>query len=197
MLAMDEMKKKQKHAQIESDIIRRSREVLSAREFTRLGIREICERIGITTGMFYRHFRNRNDLLSFCYIDEVAVQLEQAEKAGRGLPLPEQLLLLEMGVVRSSLIMGPEGIFIFLNNENPACDCSVTRSMTRDKITEAIRLSGISLSPGNSPEFVADRMTIILKGLIFEWFTKKDDPSFDFIRCSEAMLRQTSPALLS
>ena len=187
----------EKNRIIEENLISCILPLVESGEYIELSIREICERIGITTGMFYRHFRNRNDLLSFCYIDEVAVQLEQAEKAGRGLPLPEQLLLLEMGVVRSSLIMGPEGIFIFLNNDNPACDCSVTRSMTRDKITEAIRLSGISLSPGNSPEFVADRMTIILKGLIFEWFTKKDDPSFDFIRCSEAMLRQTIPALLS
>ncbi|MBQ1348870.1 MAG: hypothetical protein IIY58_05925, partial [Aeriscardovia sp.] len=139
---------------------------------------------------------NKNDLLSFCYIDEVRSNLAQAEKECEGRPLEEQLFILEMAVVRSSLIMGPEGIYIFLNNENPACDCSVTRSLTAQKLTEAINKAGIILSEGNSTALVADRMTILLKGLIFEWFTKKDDPSFDFIAFSEGIFKATIPSLL-
>ena len=140
--------------------------------------------------------RNKNDLLSFCYIDEVRRQLNEAEKECEGRPLVEQLFTLEMAVVRSSLIMGPNGINIFLNNDNPACDCSVTRRMTADKITKAIDLSGIRLSEGNSPMLVAERMTLILKGLIFEWFTKKNDPNFDLVKCAEGTYRAVIPALL-
>lgn len=176
--------------------MRRAKERISPAEFTAYSIREICQKIEISTGMFYRHFRNKNDLLSFCYIDEVRNNLTKAERECEGRPLEEQLFILEMAVVRSSLFMGPEGIHIFLNNENPACDCSVSRGMTAELIIRAIEKAGAVLSEGNSPALVADRMTIILKGLIFEWFTKKDDPSFDFLAFSEGIYRAAIPSLL-
>ena len=193
---MNEEKKALKHKTIEDEIIRRAAAKLDAREFTELSIREICQKIGVSTGKFYRHFRNKNDLLSFCYIDEVGRQLARACAACSDAPLEERLLAIEMAVVKSSLIMGPNGIFIFLNNENPACDCSVSRGMTAEKIVDAIHTSGHKLSEGKTPEMVADQMTVILKGLIFEWFTKRDDPDFDFLGTAERLYRSVLPSLL-
>ena len=193
---MNTEKMAQKHLKIEEEIIRSAASKVNAKEFTELSIREICQKIGITTGKFYRHFRNKNDLLSFCYIDEVKRQLALACEESAEKPLEEQLLSIEMAVVKSSLIMGSNGIFIFLNNENPACDCSVSRGMTAEKIIGAIEASGRVLSPGNTPTLVVDRMTVILKGLIFEWFTKKDNPDFDFVNFAEKMFQKVIPSLL-
>ena len=123
-------------------------------------------------------------------------QLTQVREACLGLALEEQLLILEMAVVGSSLITGPAGISIFLNNDNPECDCSVSGSMTARILREAIEASGLELSIGNSPQLIADRMTVILKGLIFEWFTKREDPSFDHVGFAEEMYRAVIPSLL-
>jgi AcrR family transcriptional regulator len=48
------------------DILRAAAGVFRRRGFDRAGMREIADELGVTTGVLYYHFRDKNDLLYFC-----------------------------------------------------------------------------------------------------------------------------------
>lgn len=48
------------------DILRSAAGVFRRRGFERAGMREIADGLGVTTGVLYYHFRDKNDLLYFC-----------------------------------------------------------------------------------------------------------------------------------
>ena len=47
-------------------ILRSAAAVFRRRGFERAGMREIADELGVTTGVLYYHFRDKNDLLYFC-----------------------------------------------------------------------------------------------------------------------------------
>ena len=51
-----------------SEITARIMPIAESGRYNGMTIREICEEAGISTGMFYRHFRSKNDVLSIAYI---------------------------------------------------------------------------------------------------------------------------------
>ena len=60
--------RQERNAQLVKNIVEATKPLLLQQGYEDLTIREICANAGITTGMFYRHFVSKDDVLSFCYM---------------------------------------------------------------------------------------------------------------------------------
>ena len=63
MLKKSEERRQQKRADTEEQIIRTALPLIREHAFMQLSIRDFCEQAGISTGMFYRHFKAKNDVV--------------------------------------------------------------------------------------------------------------------------------------
>ncbi len=144
-----------------------------------LTIREICETAGISTGMFYRHFRNKNDVLSFVYIDKLKDFLNDAERMTEGMSFKDKVIYLKTGASLLSSSFGPDGIMIYINNENEKCDCSVPRKMVDGKIAEFYEKDNPVLPKDKTLQNILDDITVLEKGILFEWYTNREEYDFE------------------
>lgn len=151
-------------------------------------IREICEEAGISTGMFYRHFRSKNDVLSIAYIQSLKQFLENSDSEIEGMTFPEQLIYLKTQASLLSAFLGPDGIMIYINNENERCDCTVPRNMIDDKITECYEKNPVPLPEGKTLREILDDITVLAKGITFEWYTLRD--KYDYCSETRRMIRE-------
>ena len=172
--------------------------MIESQEYTDISIREICERIGITTGKFYRHFRSKTDLLTICVDQKTILLLEEIEGELYGKPLDEQLKLLTVADFRAVLMLGPDGIIRFFNGDSkdPVGSCRTSRGIFVDRITNCIHRNRPDLDP--EAQRVADALVVLLKGVSFEWYTKahEGNEAFDPVVCLEEMLNYCLPRLL-
>jgi len=195
MLKKSEARRQQKRADTEEQIIRAALPLIREHTFMQLSIRDFCEQAGISTGMFYRHFKAKNDVVVRVYASEIERVLQTIDERIEGLPLAEQLTILEVELCRCNLLLGREGIFIFTNQENGGADCEDTRSSVVGKMASLIRSSGEWQSSGDrTPEDISNDIIMIGKGVIFEWYARGED--YDFIGNVEKLVRRTVPALL-
>lgn len=188
----------EKNRKIEAELIASILPMIESQEYTDISIREICERIGITTGKFYRHFRSKTDLLTICVDQKTTLLLDEIETELYGKPLDEQIKLLTVADFKAGLMLGPDGIIRFFNGDSvdPVGSCRISRGIFVDRILDCIHR--------NKPDFdseaqrIADALIVLLKGVSFEWYTKahEGDESFDPVVCLEEMLDYCLPSLL-
>ena len=103
----------QKRRRIEADILSRSIPLIECGDFAHLSIRELCAKISITTGLYYRHFRSKNDLLSFYAIEKTDKLIRAALPSFERQSLGGNLLKICMLCMRANLNIGPESILVF------------------------------------------------------------------------------------
>jgi len=181
------IKEAEKNRQIEENIQNALNPLVEDGTFHDMSIREICEAIGITTGMFYRHYRSKNDILALNYIQRLTRLLEEIDEMLTGKDGKEQLVILMTEVARTYSYLGPDGILMFISNENDKCDCSIPRSMTDAKICEIIQRTKLAPPFGYTLQNICDDMTVLSKGISFEWYTKRE--SYNYIEETERMFR--------
>lgn len=185
-----------KRQAIERQIIETSIPLIEREGHQNLTIREICENAGITTGMFYRHFKSKDDLASFCFIWAIEKMVDNIDEALAGQALPEQLVTLFCEVVRCNRILKRDGIFVFLNNSNPKCDCSVSRDILYDVVD---RYVGQAVANGypvrHDSHEIADDLIVIGKGMLFEWFSRGDD--YDVLQEAHKLFEKAIGGILS
>ena len=88
-------------------------------------------------------------------------------------------------------IMGPDSLFIFLNVENPDCNCEVGRQQFYEQINFAF-------DNNHSKETYSDKfitllsqhLLVICKGLAFEWYSQKDNFDFNLLELAEITFSQ-------
>jgi AcrR family transcriptional regulator len=188
----------EKNRKIEAELIACILPMIDSQEYTDISIREICERIGITTGKFYRHFRTKTDLLTICVDQKTTHLLDEIEGELGGKALDEQLKLLTLAAFKASLMLGPDGIIRFFNGDSkdPVGSCRVSRGILVDRITNCIHRNRPDLD--TEAQRIADALVVLLKGVSFEWYTKahEGNKSFDPVVCLEEMLDYCLPSLL-
>lgn len=184
----------EKNIAIENRIIKAAVPLISEGNYASLSIREICQKIGITTGQFYRHYKSKNDLLAFVYIHNVQEILDSIEPKLEGRTIAEQLVILHTEVAKAMLFIGPDVICIFTDVSNDECDCMIPRDMVTEKTIQLIETAGIVLPEGRAVEEIAQDLVVLSKGIIFEWNTKRGD--YDPVRETERIMRMLVPTLL-
>lgn len=187
---MTSFKVEQKRKKARQNILRGAIPFIKSGEYSDLTIRELCKKLDITTGMFYQYFSSKDDILSFYSLELCNDLYEKSSDEIAHMPLREQLLRICLINVRSCLAIGPDGIIVYLNTSNPDCNCEAGRRMFREYVREAF---DNACTPSEYTEDqitrTAEYLLILLKGISFEYYSRRDDPDFDMMKISEDMLR--------
>lgn len=185
-----------KRKKIEESILQSAMPLIENGEYAKLNVRDLCAAIGITTGMFYRHFRTKNDLLSFYAINRQKELYKNALPGMTGKTIKEKLLSISLLSMESNAAIGPESILVHINSENPLCDCTVSRGIFVEQILDIFKSDlPESLYREEWAREIATYLVIIQKGLCFEWYSMRNDPSFDIMVTSEQILNKAIEAM--
>lgn len=197
MLKATEEKKKLKKAEMANSIIDAAIPFINDHSFTQISIQDFCDKAGITTGMFYRHFKTKNDLLVVVYTREVQKTLDVLPEKIAHLPIKEQLIELGIALSRCSLIPGPDGLLMYLHRDGGGFDCDNTRDAiekTIEVILNNARENGELLPMGKTAKMLSDDISLLLKGAVFEWYSRREE--YDFEASSKSILIRMMPAVL-
>jgi AcrR family transcriptional regulator len=197
MLKSTEEKRKIKKAEVANSIIEAATPMIHDRSFTQISIQEFCEIIGITTGMFYRHFKTKNDILAVVYDRESKQALAELTKRVRDLPLAEQLIELGMTLCSCSQMLGPDGLLMYLHTEKGGYDCEASRNDLEQAVQSIVENSaknGELLPCGRTAKAISDDIVILLKGITFEWYSWRD--SFDIETRTKDLLERFIPTII-
>ena len=197
MLKSTEEKRRIKKAEVANSIIEAAIPMIHDRSFTQISIQEFCEKIGITTGMFYRHFKTKNDILAVVYDRESKLALAELVERVKDLPLAEQLNELGMTLCSCSLMFGPNGLLMCLHTEKGGFDCEDFRNDLEQAIQRIVENSvknGELLPRGKTAKAISDDIAILLKGILFEWYSWGD--SFDFETRSKDLFERFVPTII-
>lgn len=188
---MASLKIQKKRENVERDILRKAEPLIESGEYSQLTIRELCDKMAITTGLFYRHYKTKNDLLSFYAIEKNKSLYEEGKDSLKSKTLKEKLLQICLWNIETMSIMGPDSIFIYINNDNPACSCEVSRQIFLDQIQEVFDTSFLTKEYQDKVKKIGEYLIIIEKGLCFEWYSRKEETDFDLMKTSALLLSQT------
>ena len=164
-----------KKSEIGRQIIERSIPLFEKHGYQDSTVRDICKNAGITTGMFYRHFKSKEDLASYCFIHSVDEMVRGVGGALADKPLPEQLVIFFFELVKCNRILGSDGIFVLIGNEKFQCDCSAVRDRIYEAVERYVRIAAANGHPINrDPREIANDLLTVEKGLVFECYTRGD-----------------------
>ncbi len=197
MLKSTEEKRRIKKAEVANSIIEAAIPMIHDRSFTQISIQEFCEKIGITTGMFYRHFKTKNDILAVVYDRESKQALAELVERVKDLPVAEQLNELGMTLCSCSQMLGPDGLLMYLHTEKGGYDCEDSRNDLEQAIQRIVENSvknGELLPCGKTAKAISDDIAILLKGITFEWYSWGD--SFDFETRSKDLFERFVPTII-
>ena len=134
---MTSLKVEQKRKKAIQNILKGAIPLIQSGKYGDLTIRKLCEKLDITTGMFYQYFTSKDDILSFYNLELCNDLFEEYREAFANMSLKDQLLQICMINVRSCYAIGPDSILIYLNTSNPDCNCEAGRRMFREFVREA------------------------------------------------------------
>lgn len=197
MLKSTEERKKQKKEEVANAIIDAAIPLIHDRSFTQISIQEFCEMAGITTGMFYRHFKTKNDLLSVFYNRECKHAIDELMTDIKTLSLQEQLIALGTTICKCYQLLGPDGMLMYLHNERGAVDCEESRGDFQsavETVVENAKANGELLPEGTTVKAVSDDIVLLFKGATFEWYSWRDN--FDIEKTFSDVLQRMMPAIL-
>lgn len=186
---MASLKVEQKRKKARQNILNSALPYIESGEYTDMTIRELCDRLEITTGLFYQYYSSKDDLLAFYSLDMSEKLYDEASEQLSGMTLKERLLHICLINMESMKAIGPDSILIHLNTTNPYYNCHVSRSMFQERVREAFdSVRGAGCYSEEEMQRTSDSLLILQKGLDFEWYSRRDDPDFDLMKTSEEML---------
>lgn len=169
-----EIARMERNTQIVNTIVAATKPLIVEEGYENLTIREICANAGITTGMFYRHFVSKDDVLTFCYMQDLKEVLDNIDDKISGLPLAQQLVTIMVNVLTINRKFGPASVYMFINRNTTSTSGShLMRNILKDKTLEIIEnavASGFQLSEGRTPDAIFNDISVIMKGLTSEWY---------------------------
>lgn len=166
--------KQERSTQIIHTIVEATKPLIEQEGYENLTIRDICTNAGITTGMFYRHFVSKDDVLTFCYMQDLKEVLSNIDEKLAQLSLPEQLVTLMVTVLSINRKFGPASVYMFINRNTASTSGSFQmRGMLKEKILELIDTAvsnGYQLSDDRTPDKIFNDISTIAKGLTSDWY---------------------------
>ena len=138
-------------------------------------VRDVCERAGVSTGTFYHHFENKDDLLMFFVRDgffpATDLRTPRDDPAGRIVELYSSLM-------SAYVAMGEDFMKSFYTTDNAALSASFGQTdgrfppgsvmaVSEEEITVAVS-SGLLPDVRDVHQAAADICTLV-KGCVFEW----------------------------
>ena len=172
-------------------------EIMKEKDFESMTIREICARVQISTGMFYKLYATKLDLLTYYYEkaqNEYDLDMKQNLKE---LPIEEQLVQFYNWVLRFTSSLGTDFCRHFFDSKNAFMNGEVFHNkivaMT-DELMEDAQGKGFVIPPGRTIHEISKELCVITKGIIFDWSATQG--AYDMTQYGERLLRRILPALL-
>lgn len=158
--------------QTRRDILDAVKDLTKERGFEHVTVRDICQRAGITTGAFYHHFPSKEALLDQGF-DSMDAHLERAMSGREDLPPMERLDLLMREYAGFMTELGWETVALYYArriSDPGAASMSPNRYTLRAMLEclTQMRREG-ALSPGHSPEWVAELFFRHFRGTVIDW----------------------------
>lgn len=161
-----------KRRQAQQKILQAALPYIESGKYNQLSIREFCHEINITTGMFYRYYTTKSDLLAFYAIETSKQSFESLKNTFTDMSLREKLISISLLSIEPLKKMGADSIFIYLNVKNPECNCDVSRQLFCDQIKYAFDSSyGENQYDEGQMLDVSNQLVILEKGITFEWYS--------------------------
>lgn len=140
--------------------------------YDNLTIRKICEKANISTGMFYRLFESKVDLLSFYYVQAESTFEEQLKNLIEGDNPKEQSVLFYTWYAEYTSSFGVDFCRNYFNPKNLTMNTERVYNkvieITNKFIINGMK-NGYTLPKDKSPNDISRALCVIVKGAIFEW----------------------------
>ncbi|OUP81017.1 hypothetical protein B5F07_18975 [Lachnoclostridium sp. An169] len=165
--------------------------------FDNITIRMICQEAGISTGMFYQHFSNKEDLLAY-YYDEAQERFDDVvnEKLA-GKEIREQLIEFYTWLFEFTSDLGVDFCRNFFSSKNKVMNTNLFHNRIIDITNRAMEdaiAGGFQLSPGRAPYQVSKFLCVMAKGVIFDW--SAHEGSYDMTEFGKQLITLTIDGLL-
>ena len=165
--------------------------------FENITIRMICQEADISTGMFYQHFSNKEDLLAY-YYDEAQEKFDAVinDKLANK-DIKDQLIEFYVWLFEFTAELGVDFCRNFFNSKNKVMNTNLFHNRIMDITNRAMEdaiAKGYSLSPGRTPYQVSKYLCVMAKGVIFDW--SAHDGSYDMAEFGKNLITLTIDGLL-
>jgi AcrR family transcriptional regulator len=197
MASTAQKRKEQKNLEIKNKVFGVATKLIEEMGYESVTVREICAAAGISTGMFYRHFTSKEDLLSFYYDKAVEEFYGGVAEKLEGLPLEEQLVRFEVWLGRFTQGCGLDFNRSLYVSTNKIMNTELVHNRMieiTDGIIERAVSAGYVLSEGRTPHAISRDLCIISKGVIFDWCAH--DGNYDLGERIDELLRRIIGSLL-
>ncbi len=189
--------KEQKNMKVKEHIFDVALSMMKQIGYDNLTIRMICSEANISTGMFYKHFHSKEDLLAF-YYDKAQQDFDSIiNEQLHDLPLDQKLVSFYVWICQFTSNLGIDFCRNFFHSKNQRMNTTLFHNklieITSQCIREAIR-EGFVLSEGRTPDAVSKDLCVIVKGIIFDW--SSHEGSYDMSIYCHQMLNRCIRGLL-
>ena len=189
--------KEMKNKKIKQHIFDVALDMMKEVGFENITLRMICQEANISTGMFYQHFSNKEDLLSY-YYDEAQEEFNEVVKTRlEGLEIKEQLIEFYVWVFEFTSNLGVDFCRNFFNSKNKVMNTNVFHNrimeITNHAMEDAIA-KGYRLTSGRTPYQVSKYLCVMAKGVIFDW--SAHEGSYDMTEFGKKLITLTIDGLL-
>ncbi len=172
-------------------------ELMNEIGFENVTIRMICQGADISTGMFYQHFSNKEDLLAYYYDEaqekfDAVINNKLADK-----DIKEQLIEFYVWLFEFTSELGVDFCRNFFNSKNKAMNTNVFHNRIMDITNRAMEdaiAKGFALSSGRTPYQVSKYLCVMAKGVIFDW--SAHDGSYNMAEFGRKLITLTIDGLL-
>ncbi len=165
--------------------------------FENITIRMICLEADISTGMFYQHFSNKEDLLAY-YYDEAQEKFDAViNDKLRGKEIRELLIEFYAWLFEFTAGLGVDFCRNFFSSKNKAMNTNLFHNRIIDITNRAMEdaiSKGYHLSPGRTPYQVSKYLCVMAKGVIFDW--SAHEGSYDMAEFGRNLITLTIDGLL-
>lgn len=189
--------KQMKNKKLKEHIFNVALELMQEIGFDSLTIRMICREAGISTGMFYQHFTNKENLLAY-YYDKAQGDFDDiVNNRLAGLPIKEMLIEFYVWLFEFTSALGVDFCRNFFNSKNEVMNTNLFHNRIMDITNRAMEdaiAGGYSLSPGRTPYQVSKNLCVIAKGIIFDW--SAHEGSYDMAEFGKELLTSVMDGLL-
>lgn len=184
--------------EIQSKIFDAAMELIHKNGYGDVTVRTICERAGVSIGMFYRNFNSRDDVITYFYTRTANTYEEKLRSSLKGLPIKEQLINFYTWVAEFTGGLGLDFITLFLRMDKPGVKSDFMDNevvaIGRELLDSAVARGEITLPEGRDSFEVTHDILIINKGIILDWCVANG--AYDIAAYTEGFLRRTIPSLL-
>jgi len=191
-------RKDPKSLEIKTRIFHTALSLIKESGYDNITVRMICDKAEVSTGMFYRSFCAKEDLLSF-YFDKMqgdfTIQVKNTIDAMAD--LEEQLIAFYAWLCNFTVDLGLDFSRQFFSGKNIGLNTELFQncvfSVTNRYLEKAVQ-NGFIISDGRTPRDASKDMCVIVKGVIFDWLAHEG--SCDMSEYCIGLLRRCLKSIL-